>query len=134
MVQTFQSEGHILRRLKSLLRILLQTVHHDALERGIDLAVRLRQLRRVFLQNRIERFNRRLATKSTLTGKHLVKNRAQRENVRTMIQSLRSDLFRRHVSDRAHYHARICITLECWQVCTNLASVSRVDQLRKTEV
>src|SRR5437899_5775549 len=65
--------------------------------------------------------------------KHLIKNCAERKDVRTMIHRVTFDLFRRHVSDCAHYYTRISIDTASWYISLRLAAVG-LRQLGYSEV
>src|SRR5262249_31517601 len=69
----------------------------------------------------------------TATGKHLVKNRAEGKDVRTLINRSAFQLFGRHVSDCSHHNTRIRIDAPCWNICLRLIAVG-LRQLGETKV
>jgi hypothetical protein len=71
--------------------------------------------------------------KRTSTGKHFVQNCAKRKDVRTLIDWTTHQLFRRHVSNSSHDHARIGIKASCWDVCLRLIAI-QLRELRETKV
>ena len=73
----FEIKRNVAGRMKTRLRIFLQAVLHNALQRRRNIAIGLVQLRRIFLQNRAHRIRGRLAVKRALARDHLVENRAQ---------------------------------------------------------
>src|SRR5207253_11022479 len=56
--------------------------------------------------------------------KHLVKNCAERKDVRAMIDSLSADLFGRHVTDRADYYTWTGVNASRGNVGLLLAAIS----------
>src|ERR1700752_100497 len=105
----------------------------DALECWCNSSVCPRKIRWLFFQNRAHRFSGRTAMKCTLTRKHLVKDRAKGEDVRTMVNYLPSHLLWRHVASCSHYHAWIGIDSPSRNVCLYLAVVG-LRELGKTKV
>src|SRR5262249_42316282 len=93
-----------------------QTPPHDHFQLRTDLIFRLRELRRLFLQDRVHHLDGRIAVKGALPGEHFVKDHAEREDVRAMIRLLSSHLLWRHVTDRTHNHARIGDPFLCRRV------------------
>ena len=100
-----QRERHVLRRLEAVLAVLLQAVAHDVVERGRDVASRLRQLRRLLPHDRGDRVARRVALERLLAGEQLVQDRAEGEDVRAVVDRQAADLLGRHVAHRAHHRA-----------------------------
>ena len=84
-----------------MIAIFFEAAPHEFFERRRDIRIQLDQLLRLFLQNRAERFDRRIALERARAAQHLVHNRAEREDVRSPIDQLAAHLLRRHVADRA---------------------------------
>ena len=61
--------------------LLLQTVHHDALEPRGDCQARLGERRRILAQDRAQRLDWCVALERPLSGQHLVQDDAEREQV-----------------------------------------------------
>src|SRR5262249_20502796 len=93
--------------MEAMLWAFLQTVSHHALQRWRNLAAGLSRLRRLCIQNRVHRLDRRIALERSLARQHLVENGAEGEDVRAMIGLLPAHLLRRHIADSAQHHARI---------------------------
>src|SRR6202140_849807 len=81
-----QIKRNVAGRMKSRLWIFLQAMMNDSLQRRRNISIRLRQLRRLFLQNRTHRVGGSLAMKRLLARKHLVENRAKTKYVRPRIK------------------------------------------------
>ena len=80
--ETFELVGEVASGLETILRLLLQAMPDETVERGGDLGVR-RKLGRLFGQDRVQRPDRRVLLESTAAGQQLVEDGAQREEVRT---------------------------------------------------
>ena len=78
----------IRRRLKSLLRILLEAALYNSFEPRRDTGQNLREGCRFLIQNRAHRIDRRRLLKGPLPCQHFVKNRAKRQYVRSLIRDL----------------------------------------------
>ena len=102
----FERERQIARGLKPRRRTLLQTAIDDAHERGRNLALGGRQVRRMVLDDGRHRVHRGLAVERALAREHLVEHGAERKDVRAMIGRHAAHLLGRHVADRAEHHAR----------------------------
>ena len=100
-----EREGQILRGLKALFRPLLQTPAHNAIQRRRDQPRILRQILRIFFQNRRHGFGGGVAVKRPLPRNHFIQHRTEREDVGARIHSFASHLLRRHVAGGAHHHA-----------------------------
>ena len=61
--------------------------------------------RRIRLEDRAHRLDRRVRLERLPPGEHLVEDDAEREDVGAMIDRLRADLLGRHVGRRAEHHA-----------------------------
>src|SRR5262245_59411085 len=61
--------------------------------------------------------------KRAATGKHFIENRAKGKDVRTLIQWTALQLFRRHVTNRAHHHTGIRVDAPCWEICLRLITI-----------
>ena len=72
---------------------------------GEACSVARRELRRIRLQNRVHRLDRRRAGERAFGGQHLVEHRAEREDVGARVGLLPADLLGRHVAERAHHDA-----------------------------
>ncbi len=99
-------EGEVSRGLKTLFRALLQAVPHDPFEPGVDVLVRLRQVRRLLRQDRRDRVGSGVAQEGPLAGQHLVENRSEGEEVRGLLRGPAPQLLGRHVAHRPHHDAR----------------------------
>jgi hypothetical protein len=91
--------------VETLLKILLQTAVHYALYTRRRARRKLRDGLRILVQYRGHGFRRRRLAECLLARHHLVKDRAEGKNVRTMVGRLSPHLFRRHVTHRPHHHA-----------------------------
>src|SRR6266540_4440011 len=98
--QRFQREPEITRGLKPLLRLFLQTAPHDAHKLRWEFAVLFGELLRFVFQDGAHRLAYRRGPKCLLPRKQLVKQRAEGEDVRAVIDFQPANLFRRHVLDR----------------------------------
>ena len=125
-------ERQIARRLEAVFGPLLQTVQHHPLERHRERRRDLRERRRVFAQNRGQRLGGRLAQKRARPGQHLVKDAAEREDVRSMVGLLSSGLLGRHVSHRAENGSRIRLCDSRRRV--RQTAIRRLDLCCQTEV
>jgi hypothetical protein len=83
-----------------VIRILFEATPHDGIDAGREVMVARRELQRLISENRGQRFGGRVAAKGSSAGEHFVKDAPKRKDVASVIRSLASDLFRRHVSDR----------------------------------
>src|SRR5215510_1568660 len=107
--------------MESLFGILFQTMPNYALKRGRHVLIALRQIGRIFFQDRAHRLSCGFTVKSSLAGEHLVEDRSERKDVRAMIYWTTSHLLRRHVPDCSHDHSRIRIDAPGWNVCFRLS-------------
>ena len=112
---------------------LLQAMINDALQTGRHIAAGFGKLRRVFLQNRAHGVSRSFSMKCAFAREHLVKNRAECEEIRAVVGGFASHLFRRHVADRAHHNPGIGCDLHGRSLAGS-RSFLRVNQLRKSEI
>src|SRR5207237_4298890 len=99
-------ECEIASGLKALLGTLLQAMPHDALESLGHADVELDEIRRIFFEDRVQRFDRCVAAERLTSGQHLVEDRAERENVGALIAAESADLFGRDVADGAEQTPR----------------------------
>ena len=81
-----------MRRVKALFGLFLETPPDDAIERGGDAGGDLRELRRVFLEDRVHRFHLGVALEGATSRQHLVEDRAERKDVGPVIDRLSSHL------------------------------------------
>jgi hypothetical protein len=72
-------------------------VPDDAIQRGREIRAGRRQVGRIFLQDRVQRLDGRLARKRPRARQHLVEHDAEREQIRATIHLLAANLFRGHV-------------------------------------
>src|SRR5687767_5186896 len=72
--------------------------------------------------------------KSSFSGKDLVENYTDREDVRTMIKALCSYLLRRHVPDGSHDRSRIGVDLARRYICLCFRVERRLSELCQSEV
>jgi len=103
----FNREGQIFGRLKTIVRLLLQTTLDDARQRQRDVGMRRAQFRRRVIQHRVHALDGRVAPKCPCAAEHFVKHTAERKDVRAMIRWFAAHLFRRHVSRRAQDLTRL---------------------------
>src|SRR5215472_2923844 len=78
-----------------------QASHYESLHLARNAIRQLAQWLRLALQHRCQRRHLRIARKRSLTGEHLVENRAKGENVAARVQWLAFGLLRRHVGSTA---------------------------------
>ena len=102
-----EREGEIVSGVKALLGPLLEAVCHDPLQRGRGGGARFGDGRRVVLQDRGHRLGRRCALEGPAAREHLVKHRAQREDVRALVGGQLLHLLGRHVADGSEAMARV---------------------------
>ena len=81
-------------------------MQHDPVERGRQRVVLVAGRRRVFLQDRVHRLDRRIGVERAAAGEHLVEHDAEREDVGAVIDGLAAHLLGRHVAHRAEHRAR----------------------------
>src|SRR6266516_4793970 len=98
-------------------RIFRETVIDQALKRGGGILVCIRRIWWVLVQDRAHRVGSRFAMRSATARKHLVENRAERENIGTMIDGLPAHLLGRHIADRSHDDTRTGIDTPGRNVC-----------------
>ena len=97
-------EREVVGGLEALGGVLLQAVVDDPLQRGGQGRVRHRHLRRLFLEDRVQRLDRRAPLEGALAGEHLVQDGAEREDVRPMVGIVPAHLLGRHVPDGSQDH------------------------------
>src|SRR5262245_47038977 len=119
--------------MKSVFRLLLQTTPQDLFQPRRDFHAQFAQLWRLFLYDRVQHLDGRITTIGAPAGDHFVKDHAEREDVRAMISLLSSYLLRRHVTDRAHDHARIGEAFLGRRVLVYAAKLLR-SEFRQTEI
>ena len=96
-----------MRGVKPPIPVLLDAVPDDVVECRRDVPPRLRQLRRILLQDRRDRVARRVPLERPLAREHLVQDRSEREDVRAVIHGQAAHLLGRHVAHRAHHRPRL---------------------------
>src|SRR6476660_6866475 len=86
--------------------ILLQTLIDDALQ--FDWQVRIQTYCRGWcpIQNRLEDYPGTFSTERQRPSRHFVEDSAEREQIRSCVQFLSTDLFWRHVRDSSHRRSR----------------------------
>ena len=87
-----QLEPHVARGLKTVIRILLQACAHDTLERRRRDGLKHRDGLGSLFQNCVGQADLALAVKRPFACGQFVKNRAQREQVRSLIRGLAFNL------------------------------------------
>ncbi len=90
--------------LEPLLGILLEAVQDDAFEVRREIGGVIRHPRRIRLQDRAHRLDRRVGAECGTAGQHLVEDEAEGEDVGAMVGGRGADLFRRHVARGAEDH------------------------------
>jgi hypothetical protein len=98
-----EREPEIASRLKPLVRGFLEAPADDAVECRRQGGVRAGQLRRLLRENGVHRFDGRWSREGPASGKRLVQDRAQCEDVGTVIGVLCAYLLRCHVADGAEH-------------------------------
>src|ERR1043165_6435873 len=68
-------------RLKATVGTFLETMPDDAFQRESDLCWHATEFDRIFVENRVQRFNRGVAMERAAAGQHFVKHRAKRKDV-----------------------------------------------------
>jgi len=132
--QRLEVEREIAGRLEPLLRVLLQAVAQDSLQPRRDTLVRDREIRRILSQDRRHRVRRRIPLEGAAARQHLVKNRAESEDVASSVRGLPAHLFGRHVAHRPHNDAGLGAGGVRRQVGARFGPLSGVRQLGETEV
>src|SRR4030095_5001049 len=112
----------------------LQAVPHQAFERRRKILIRRCQIWRPVFQDRVHRLDRRLAFERPLASEHLIKDRAQREEVRAMVCVLSSYLLGRHVTDRPHDYPALSLRPNGRRVSSVTYEQGRMRQLGETKV
>ena len=100
-----ERERQIARRLKALVGALLETVADDLDELGRQGAAALAKMRRLLVEDRHHRLDRRGALEGAATRQHLVEDGAEGEDVGAVVGRLAAHLLGRHVTDGAEHHA-----------------------------
>ena len=100
-----EGEREVVRRVETLLGILLDAMPHDALETRRDALVRDGKIRRFFPEDRRHRLGRRVAAERSLAREHLVEDGTEGKDVRPGVGGLAFHLLGRHVTERAHHDA-----------------------------
>src|SRR6202158_3235775 len=80
---------------------------YDASESRRKIAPSAGKLDRLFFEDCTHGICGRLPVKGSLSGEHLVKDRAQAEDIGAMVQGLSAYLLRRHVTYGPQHHARL---------------------------
>ena len=132
--ERLEVERQIVGRVKTLLRILLQAVPHDALEPRREVLVGQREVRRVLPQDRRHRVGGGVAVEGALAREHLVEDRAEGEDVAAGVGLPPAHLLGRHVADRPEDHSRLGRGRRRRQVRLLLPALLGVRQLREAEV
>src|SRR4030095_12202559 len=78
-------EGHIMSRVEALLRALLETVMHDAIQSRRQARVRLHQIGRIVLEDRVHGLGRGVPPEGATSRQHLVENRTEGEDVGSLV-------------------------------------------------
>src|ERR1051326_5654603 len=98
-------------RLKATVGTFLETMPDDAFQRGSDRCWHATEFDRIFVENRVQRFNRGGAMERAAAGQHVVKYPGKRKDVGAVIDGASANLFRRHVTGRAHDRAWVRVYL-----------------------
>ena len=104
--QRLNVERDVACRLEALLRVLLEAVQDDPVERGRQRLAPLGGRRGVLLEDRVHRLDGRVALERAASRQHLVEHDAEREDVGAVIDGLPAHLLGRHVPHRAEHRAR----------------------------
>src|SRR5205085_2116389 len=98
----FEGEGGVLRGLKTLLGVFLETATDDAVHARRHRRAGFK-LRRILFEDGAHRFDGTVALERGAAGEHLEEDEAKREDVRTMVRRFAAYLLRRHVGGRPHH-------------------------------
>ena len=98
-------EGDVPGRLEPVIPVLLQAMLDDAVESRRNVPPRLRQLRRLVPHDCRHRLGIRLPLERPLAREQLVEDRAEREDVRSVVDRESLDLLGRHVARGSHDRA-----------------------------
>ena len=86
--ELLEVEGDVPRRLEALLGVLFETVGDDPLEGRGQAAVRLGEIGRILLEDRVHRLHGRGAAERAPARQHLVEDGAEGEDVGAMVHGL----------------------------------------------
>jgi hypothetical protein len=133
--ERIQREGEILRRLKALIRRLLERATHDPLNAVWNRSADVTELRRIVLQNCCHGLSSGVAPEGPLPGHHLVEHGTEAEDVRTMIDVAATYLFRRHVADGAQHQTWFgAANHRRHHRCRAASRLAERDRLRQAEI
>jgi len=131
--ERLEVEREVARRVETLLRVLLEAVTHDPLEPRLDAPVRRGEVRRVLAQDRRDRLGGGRPVERPAAREHLVEDRAEREDVRSLVGRVALHLLGRHVAERPHHDAGLSAGGFGRQIRLRRAAPALV-QLREAEV
>ena len=100
-----QIEGEVARRLKSLLRILLQAATDNCQQWRWQSKARLCEVARLVAENRRQCLSGGRTLERALAAEHLVQDASQSEDVSARINRSAADLLGSHVADGANGHS-----------------------------
>ena len=129
----FEGEGEIASRLETPRRRFLQAPIDDPHQSGRDVAVVIRNVGRVLLEDGRDRVNRRGAPKRALSSEHLVQHGTERKDVCAMIDELPAQLLRCHVAHRAEQHAWLRPDRRCRDIARS-RNRGHLHEFREAEV
>src|SRR6267378_7849378 len=113
--------------------VFFQGLVDDVFETGRQVWIETHRRQRRFVKNRIEHGRRRFPAKGKLSGGHLVKHDAEREEIGARIQILAESLFGGHVGNGAKRGARtgeVLVTcLDCGQRSVDMGQCAFVNGL-----
>ena len=110
--QPIEVAGQVSRRGVALLRVLRETALGDPAQGLGGLGSDLSERRRIVLENRRERLDRRRARECPAAGDELVQDRPEGELIRTEVDRPAARLLRRHVAHGPEDQARARPSLE----------------------
>jgi hypothetical protein len=117
----------------ALVRALLEAVADDALERGRDRPVRRQEVRRLFLEDCRHGVGGRVAAEGPAAREHLVEDRAEAEEVGSVVRGQAAELLGRHVPERPQDGPRLR-ALRLRREVRRAAPGAGLDELREAEV
>src|SRR5207253_7633298 len=96
-----ERQREVARGLPSLVALLFKTMADDPLDARWNVAAGGREICRIIPQHRAHHLGRRSTGECARARDHLVEDCAEREDIRSVIDGLTAQLFRRHIADGA---------------------------------